>query len=413
LDAVADTVGGFDVEDLSLFQIFASDVAVAIRNARQFASLGRANATLEEHVAEIERMNKELSAYAEQISRTNQDLERRVRELGTIYEASQTITSSLDLSETLKTIVEMTRVIINASTSAIRLLDEESEELRGKGASLGGDEASVPSTAQPPAGDLALDLPGSHIETPLRIGDRTIGIFELGRDTGEFNDEDRRMLRTLASQAAIAIENSRLFERTQRTYYETIRALAEALEARDSYTRGHSERVTRYALSIAVALGLPEDERKIIEHAGLLHDIGKIGISDTILNKTSRLSAEDRKIIEHHPIFGDTILGPIQFLHRVQLVVKHHHEHFDGGGYPDGLAGEAIPLAARIICVADSFDAMTSDRPYRPALARTDAIAELVRNKGGQFDPRIVDLFVAILDTRFPDRSPVPAKAEK
>lgn len=405
LDAEADAVDGFDEEDLSLFQIFASDVAVAIRNARQFASLARANATLEEHVAEIERMNQELSIYADQISRTNLDLEARVRELGTIYEASQTITSSLDLSETLKTIVEMTRVIINASSSAIRLLDEESDELRARGApgspdsGLGADSGSL--EAAPIAKS---SFTGPHIETPLRIGDRTIGFFELGREEVEFNDEEKRMLRTLASQAAIAIENSRLFERTQRTYYETIRGLAEALEARDAYTRGHSERVTRYALAIAEAMDLSPEDCRIIEHAGLLHDIGKIGISDTILHKTTKLSQEDRLVIEHHPIFGDTILGPIKFLHHVQQVVKHHHEHYDGGGYPAGLAGDAIPLSARIICVADSYDAMTSDRPYRLALARAEAVSELMRHRGTQFDPQVVDVFIELLDRRFPER---------
>ena len=396
LDAEANQAAAFDDEDLDLFQIFASDVAVAIRNSRQFTQLERANKVLSENVVEIERMNAELSAYAEQISQTNKDLERRVRELRTLYEASQTITSSLDLNETLETIVNMTRVIINASSSAIRLLDEESEGLRSKAA---GEAVPVAEMTDDGSG-------GTQLHTPLKIGDRTIGFFELGKEVGEFNEEEKRMMRTLAGQAAIAIENSRLFDHTQRTYYETIRALAEALEARDAYTRGHSERVTRYALAIAKELNLSADDQKIIEHAGLLHDIGKIGISDTILHKPTKLSADDRKVIEHHPIFGDTILGPIKFLSEVQIVVKHHHERYDGTGYPDKLAGEDIPLSARIVCVADSFDAMTSDRPYRPALDRATAIAELEKNKGKQFDPDLVDVFVKLLETHFPDRVP-------
>jgi putative nucleotidyltransferase with HDIG domain len=443
LDAEADAVGAFDTEDLALFQIFASDVAVAVRNARQFTELERANRTLEEHVAEIERMNAELSDYADRISQTNEDLEKRVRELGTIYQASQTITASLDLDQTLQSIVEMTKTIINASSSAIRLLDEESDDLRSRsaasptqapGALAGAAAAGGPRTATPgddggataagvaPSGAVRESPPppaapdaseaaeaaeaagsGNQLQTPLRIGNRTIGVFELGRDRGVFSEEEKRMLQTLASQAAIAIENSRLFERTQRTYYETIRALAEALEARDAYTRGHSERVTNYALAIADALALAEEERRIIEHAGLLHDIGKIGISDSILHKTSQLSAADRKIIESHPLFGDTILGPIKFLHRVQAIVKHHHERYDGTGYPDGLTGEQIPLSARIVCVADSYDAMTSDRPYRRALTRDEAVAELLRNKRRQFDPHVVDVFVDLLETRFPE----------
>jgi putative nucleotidyltransferase with HDIG domain len=386
LDAEAHQAAAFDDEDLDLFQIFASDVAVAIRNARQFAELERANQVLSDNMVEIKRMNVELSIYAEQISQTNEDLQKRVRELRTLYEASQTITSSLDLNETLETIVNMTRVIINASSSAIRLLDDESEELRSKGGT------------EKVAG-------GAQLTTPLMIGDRTIGFFEMGKEHGEFNDGEKRMLSTLAGQAAIAIENSRLFDHTQRTYYETIRALAEALEARDSYTRGHSERVTRYALAIAEQMQMSPEELRIIEHAGLLHDIGKIGISDTILNKPTALSAQDRKTIEHHPIFGDTILGPIKFLSQVQTVVKHHHERYDGTGYPDELAGVDIPLAARIVCVADSYDAMTSDRPYRSALDRPTAVAELLRHKSTQFDPKVVDVFVGLLEARFPERT--------
>jgi len=446
LDAEADAVGAFDTEDLALFQIFASDVAVAVRNARQFAELERANRTLEEHVAEIERMNAELSDYADRISQTNEDLEKRVRELGTIYQASQTITASLDLDQTLQSIVDMTKTIINASSSAIRLLDDESDDLRSRSAASPAPATGVPAeaaagggprpaTPRDGSGDLAVGVAqpgavresppppdaagsadaadtadtagaagaGTQLQTPLRIGNRTIGVFELGRDEGAFSEEEKRMLQTLASQAAIAIENSRLFERTQHTYYETIRALAEALEARDAYTRGHSERVTNYALAIADTLALPADERRIIEHAGLLHDIGKIGISDSILHKTSQLSAADRKIIESHPLFGDTILGPIKFLHHVQAIVKHHHERYDGTGYPDGLVGEQIPLSARIVCVADSYDAMTSDRPYRRALTRGEAVAELQRNKRRQFDPHLVDVFVDLLETRFPE----------
>jgi HD-GYP domain-containing protein (c-di-GMP phosphodiesterase class II)/putative methionine-R-sulfoxide reductase with GAF domain len=390
LDAEAQAPDAFGEADRDLFETFTAWVGVAVHNARLYANLARANASLTDNVAEIERMNAELTAYSREISQTNQDLERRVRELVTLHAASQTITSSLDLSETLQTIVRMTQDIVSASSSAIRLLDEESQELRMK-VSAG---AELPATAPGAA-------PSPHLEAPLRIGDRTIGFFELGRATGEFTDEEKQMLSTLASQAAIAIENARLFERTQRTYYETIRSLAEALEARDAYTRGHSERVTKYSLAIAEALGLSDEELKVIGHAGLLHDIGKIGISDTILHKTTMLTAEDRKAIEHHPLFGDTILGPLKFLQMVQTVVKHHHERFDGSGYPDKLRGDDIPLAARIVAVADSFDAMTSDRPYRLALARATAVGELIKGRGILFDPRVVDTFLGLLDSRF------------
>lgn len=393
LDVEAREPHAFTEQDVETVSVFAHYAAVALRNAVQMEriadqkrSLEQANTALATHVSEIERMNVELTDYAATIRRTNEDLEHRVKELAALYQASQTITSSLDLNQTLQSIVDMTRAIINASSGAIRLLDDEFHDNRPRQAVRSGQEPTVDA-----------DRSARLIQTPLKIGQRTIGFFELGRAHGDFSAEERRMLETLASQAAIAIENARLFERTQRTYYQTIRALAEALEARDAYTRGHSERVTQYALRIADAMGLSESNRRMIEHAGLLHDIGKIGISDSILLQTTPLSPEDRATIQSHPLFGDQILGPIQFLHDVQEVVRHHHERYDGGGYPDGLTADEIPLSARIVCVADAFDAMTSDRPYRAALSREHAVEELERERGRQFDPAVVDAFLGLL----------------
>jgi HD-GYP domain-containing protein (c-di-GMP phosphodiesterase class II) len=200
-------------------------------------------------------------------------------------------------------------------------------------------------------------------------------------------------------RAASRTRNARLFENTQRTYFETIRSLAQALEARDSYTKGHSERVMRYSVQTAEAMGIQEEERRLICHAALLHDIGKIGIADAVLNKSGVLSAEDRHVIEHHPIWGDSIIGPIRMLDRVQTLVRHHHERYDGGGYPDKLAGEAIPLGARVIAVADAFDAMTSNRPYRAALPLAEAVKEMRRGSGTQFDPDVVEAFLTVLES--------------
>jgi len=410
LDAEAKEPEAFGEIEQQLFQTFASWAAVAVHNARLYSDLERANKSLQEYLDEMERMNQELTTYGEQISSTNRDLEARVGELVTLHRASQTISSSLDLGQTLDTIVELTGNILHASSGAIRLLDEEAEELRTK-ARLEGDEQA------PDGGDGASEE-APHLEAPLKIGDRVIGVFELGKENGEFTEEEKRMLDTLASQAAVAIENARLFERTQKMYYETIRSLAEALEARDSYTRGHSDRVTRYALAVAEEMEVSAEDLRVIGHAGLLHDIGKIGIRDTILHKTTMLSKQDREAIESHPLFGDTILGPIKFLDNVQTVVRHHHERFDGKGYPDGLKGDDIPLAARIVAVGDAFDAMTSDRPYRDAMSRDAAIAELKQVSGSQLDPEVVDVFLGLLETRFTEEAmsedaPPPEEAEE
>jgi putative nucleotidyltransferase with HDIG domain len=392
LDAESTRPGAFAEPELELLTTFALSAAAAIHNAELYSELDRANATLRHNLVEITRMNRELSDFSSQISSANRDLESRVRELLTLQEASRTITSSLDLDETLQAIVRMAREIVSSSTSAIKLLDEESQEFR------------VRAVDRTDGADNAADL-RSIVSAPLRIGDRTIGIFEIGSLTDDaFSEGDRRMLETLASQAAIAIENARLFESTQQTYFETIRSLAYALEARDAYTRGHSERVTAWSLKVAEALGLGEEDRQILGHAGMLHDIGKIGVADAILNKPYVLSEDDRKIIENHPLFGGTILAPLRFLERVQALVRHHHERFDGTGYPEGLKGETIPFGARIIAVCDAYDAMTSDRPYRKALSHEAAVGEVRAKSGTQFDPQIVTVFLEIVEQGRPVR---------
>jgi HD-GYP domain-containing protein (c-di-GMP phosphodiesterase class II) len=400
LDAESIEENAFSLDDLELFATFAAQAAGAVQNAALYQEVGRKNVILRENIAEMERLNAELREYSDRISEANAKLERRVSELATLYEAGKTITSSsLDLDGTLMAIVEMTQSIVKSSAAAIKLLDEESHEMRVRAIFDPGTGRLVrPSFGVIPDIGRAEDYK-SFLGVPLMVGDRTIGVFEFASDvTDAYSEEERRMLRTLASQAAIAIENARLFERTQRTYYETISGLAQALEARDAYTRGHSERVTSYAMAIGREMGLNEDDMQVISCAGMLHDIGKIGIADAILRKPTLLTQEDRKVIETHPAFGDNILGPIKFLERAQIIVLHHHERYDGTGYPDKLAGETIPLMARIIAVADSFDAMTSDRPYRKAYMREAAIGEIKAKSGTQFDPKVVEAFLRVIE---------------
>jgi GAF domain-containing protein len=391
LDAESPVPGAFSSADLELLSTFAIYAATALANAETYRELETANERLHRNIIEMERMNRELLEHTRTINETNHQLENRVAELLTLQNASRAITSSLDLDETLAAIVKMTREIIHSSIGAIKLIDEESAELR----------------VRVSHGELATDVSPTRevLGVPLRIGDRTIGQFEIARDDeGSFSEEERRLLETLASQAAIAIENARLFENTQRTYFETIRSLAQALEARDAYTKGHSERVMRYALRVASVLGIPEDERRIIGHASLLHDIGKIGIADAVLNKAMALTPEDRALIEKHPIYGDTIIGPLRFLDKVQGLVRHHHERYDGTGYPEKLKGTTIPRGARIIAVADSFDAMTSRRPYRAPLPLEVAADEIRRGAGTQFDPVVVTAFLELLENEGPIR---------
>ena len=386
LDSESPEPDAFSESDLELFQTFADQVAVALHNARLFRRLEEANERLKSNVEEMGRLNRELEQYATQISHANQSLEHQIRQLTALHQAGQAITSSLDLSETLNAILRMSAEIVRSSSGAIKLIDDETKELRV--------------AAQ--AGMVNKDAdPISRYDLPLKIGDRTIGVFELVRlAKGAIGDDERKLLETLASQAAIAIENARLFEDTQRIYYETLKSLAKALEARDNYTRGHSERVADLSLAVAQHLGLKEERCHLIYNSALLHDIGKIGVRDAVLLKPRKLSDEEMAIIRQHPTFGNVILGPLKFLGEVSHLVKHHHERWDGTGYPDGLAGEAIPLESRIIAVADAYDAMTSSRPYREARSHEDAIAEIRAQAAKQLDPDAVTAFLAVIELR-------------
>jgi ribonuclease P protein subunit RPR2 len=190
-------------------------------------------------------------------------------------------------------------------------------------------------------------------------------------------------------------------EELRRSYKATVRSLSNAVEARDAYTGKHAERVTAYGLEVARVIGMSVEDAPELEFGFLLHDIGKVAIPDAILYKPEALSDSERALMEQHPVIGAEIVRGIEFLTGAVPVVRSHHEHWDGGGYPDGLSGEGIPLAARAFAVADVLDALTTDRPYRPASPLGEAREMIVAGAGGQFDPRIVDAFTAISDATF------------
>jgi putative nucleotidyltransferase with HDIG domain len=203
---------------------------------------------------------------------------------------------------------------------------------------------------------------------------------------------------SFAGQLAVAIENARLYVDLENTFLGTIGALAAAVDAKDPYTYGHSSEVTEHTIAIAHRMGLSADEIEKLRIGALLHDIGKIGIDGAILNKPGRLTDEEFEIIKGHPDIAANILSSLEFLTEVVPLVRHHHEHYAGGGYPLGIAGEDIPLGARIIAVADAFNAMTSDRPYRTSLAHDVAIRELMKHSGTQFDPEVVRAFLRVAE---------------
>ena len=238
----------------------------------------------------------------------------------------------------------------------------------------------------------------SLVALPLLAKGQSIGVICIYfKEPRSLKDYEMNLLATAANEAAIAIENARIYDNLQDAFVGTIRSLAETIDAKDTYTRGHSERVSLYSEAIARGLGLKGKELQTIRYAGYLHDVGKIGIPDAILSKPGKLTVEEFRIIQKHPVISEKILSPVKFPFPVQSIVRHHHERFDGKGYPDSHAAEEIPLGARILFVADAYEAMTSDRPYRKALSTEMALGELERNKNTQFDPRIVEVFAGII----------------
>ena len=244
----------------------------------------------------------------------------------------------------------------------------------------------------------------SFISVPLIIrGDVTgmLNVFSFSEGS-LFLEGERKSLYILASRAANAIENARLHGELKAMFLETIEGFAYAIDAKDPYTLGHSRRVTQYCEWIADAMGLEGKELEKIRHAATLHDIGKIGIRLEALNKPASLTSDEEKAFQTHPKKGCKILAPIRFFEDLIPIIYHHHEHWDGGGYPEGRAGSDIPLGARIIAVADAYDAMTSDRSYRKALNVEEASEELMANVGKQFDPDVVHAFIQVLTKESP-----------
>jgi len=245
-----------------------------------------------------------------------------------------------------------------------------------------------------PYGSFA--LASSLLSIPIMIREETIGFLNLSRkpDGSAFTEDETRLVLSLTEKMATKFENNALYESLYSNFIDTLKALVTTIEARDSYTKTHSERVTRYALEIAEEIGLSAEETDAIKFACYLHDIGKIGIRDTVLLKPGGLTPEEFMDIRNHPAIGDNIVRSLSFLPLEREIIRHHHERWDGTGYPDGLRGIEIPLLARVVAVADTYDALTSSRPYRESRAHKDAMDELTTWSGRQFDPEIVDAFL-------------------
>jgi HD-GYP domain-containing protein (c-di-GMP phosphodiesterase class II) len=369
---------------------------------------------------EMDRLHRQLRAIVEAQSQEAAEAERR---LAGLLEASQAFGQDIardDLGELmLRRAAELTR----ARWGRLALLEEGEDGYRifdltpaGRIVRLeGGVELDVVSrrviqSAKPQvvrAGEAVASFAsisgeGRHsgfmIAAPLLSGAKVVGAITLCERMGEdFTPQDADTLALLANQAALAFHHATLYKGTQQGYLQTIFSLVNAIEAKDWYLRGHSGRVTAYATAIAHRLALDAERVDKIRLAAELHDVGKVGVDLGVLNKKGPLNAKELAQIRRHPEVGQKIVRPLASFKEIGTAILQHHEWFDGGGYPGGLVGEQITLEARILAIADAFDAMTSRRPYRPRRSVQEACAELLAGAGTQFDPSLVDIAVQVL----------------
>ncbi len=368
----------------------------------------------------LTQKNKEL---LNDLDFANHELDRRMHQLFRLDEINKTISSTFDLGDILSSLVYTTTEAVKAKVGSFMLLDEESHNLvikaaRGldknvidkvkikvgqgipgmvveKGRTITSSEINKDKFR---LGEAEEKIYRSHnfVSIPIASRSRIWGVLNISDPDVNFvfSEVDIKLLEILASQVSIALENSQLNGRLQNSYLNTLQVLASAIEAKCKYTRGHSERVTRYAVQFAKILGLSAREIDKLKFACGVHDIGKINISDAILNKPSRFNEEEWCQMRQHPAKGVEILVPLGILKEIVPLVKHHHERFDGKGYPDGLRGEELPLETKVISLVDSYDAMTSTRPYRIEMNHKSAVKEIEDNLGTQFDVELGKLFV-------------------
>ena len=384
--------------------------------------LKSANSELSRHKNELKH---EVVRTSESLLATNGRLEQRVQQMNAIMKVTEAITSILDLGRLLDFCLKLIGREMAVENSSIMLAQPggqtlivrasygpRADKVMGKERRFGDGVAGwvaeykemllVSDVSKNPVftTEFVADYTGkSFLCVPLVLQERTLGVLNLtGKTDGElFTDADRDFVQAIAGQIAVAIENASLCDTIQQNSFNAVQALAESLEARDPYTSGHSARTTDYAVRVAKTLGVSHTSMQTLRYASRLHDIGKLGINEATLHKSDGLSDDEWGMIREHPVKGERIVQWLGFLDRAKPIVRHHHERWDGLGYPDGLKGEEIPFLTRILSVADCYDAMTSQRPYRSALSRHEALAELENEKSKQFDPTVVQQFSKVI----------------
>lgn len=359
-------------------------------------------------------LTQQADSELEKRSLVNETL-NKYKEITLLYDMVEKVSTCLDTREVARLVIEEARKILKLSAVAVFLLNRETDAMeviahhglaegalttirRGQGITgaiwaQGRAEIVNDVVSDPRFLDMGQKV-HSMMCAPLKAKEEVIGLLRLGSaDELAYTAEDLKLFNTLATLAAVAIENANLYEQLKEAFYTTVYTLAETIEKRDPYTGNHTKRVMEYSLAIGRTLGLAEEDMSRLQLSAVLHDIGKIGIRDSVLLKEGPLDDEEFAQIKMHTIYGEEIISRIKELKSAIPGIKQHHEKVNGRGYPLGLSGEEIDVTARIIAVADSFDAMTTDRPYRKGLTLDQAFDELRKWSGSQFDPAIVDAF--------------------
>jgi GAF domain-containing protein len=341
-------------------------------------------------------------------------LDERLEQLKGLCSTSAELAGSLDIDHISRSVVDSLTDTVRAAASSLLLVDSETgrpvySRHSGDGGA-GGDAALLGSPAPEWHGreTFVLELTAqidawnelrSLICAPLRLRNGWMGVLGARRQENEaqFTPDDLRLLTTLANMAAKAIESARLHAELRDSYFATVRTLVNSLDARDNYTAAHSQRVARLAAQIAGHMELPEELVRDLEVFGPLHDVGKIGVRDAILLKASSLSEQERRLCQEHCIIGERIVRPLKPSRQALAMVRSHHESWDGQGYPDHLAGEEIPVLARVLQVTDCYDAMSTDRPYQPAMSQQEVMAHFREYSGRRYDPSVIEALCAVV----------------
>jgi putative nucleotidyltransferase with HDIG domain/PAS domain S-box-containing protein len=365
--------------------------------------------------------------YKESMDKT-MELSHKIETIQTMHEIDRSILSTLESEEILETVTRMVARVIPCERATVVLVDRERGGflyVAGFGVTFAPKGTFVPfkdssaeemvKTGRTEYVSNLAEMKGllpieerflkdgflSHIRLPLIVKGEIAAVLTVGaKRPSAFTPEDLSTLEKMAYQIGVALSNARLLSDLEELFLGTVKSLSSAIDAKSPWTSGHSERVTKYALDIAREMGLAKEDIKALEVAGLLHDIGKIGTYDILLDKPGKLEPDEVEIVRRHPGKGAEILDPIRRFKDIIPAIKHHHEFYDGTGYPDRLKGEEIPLLARVLAVADTFDAMKADRPYRPGRTMEFILEEFKRCSGTQFDPKVVGAFFNVIGER-------------